>query len=840
MARTRCTLFIGLAILTLLVADNRAAEESLLERDVLPLLTRHCLGCHGGLVKEGGLDLRTLPTMLRGGESGPAITSGHAAKSTLWQRVASDEMPAGDEREKLSAEEKATLRKWIDDGLPTVTQRQNDVAALLPAGVQHAPQVVAKAIDQHLTDLLSTAKLQPSPRTVDDAFLRRVYLDLTGHVPNATQAAAFLDSDDPQRRAHLIDTLLMTPDFGEQLGRTWRDWVMPPELPSSNNAGGQPHAEAKAFGSWLGKKFAADEPWDKITRDILTVQGETKNNPQVIFFGLVGQGGQTTADGSARAAAALFMGVQLQCARCHDDPYRDWSQQEHWALAAFFGRSQGDFKKLEIGKGPSKKPGEIVIPGDAFKNSGTTVQTSFLRGADFRVKGDEDLRKSFVDWLVAKENPYFARSFVNRLWFYLLSRGIVNPIDDLRELNPPSHPGLLKLLTQEFVASNYNVKHLFRCVCNSLAYQRTTRVEPATDELTRRALTTAFGRVPLRVMTADMLYDSLKQVYGDSNFDSRTNVEHSTVGMSAAVADPHLEFQRRFGTNEEDATDFTHGVAQMLTLLNHPRLLGGSQAVDTYWTNLPPLSARQGQRLANLERQIQWPHAEKPLTAKETPKPIVLAAINAKRNEDPFPAVRAHFVRFTIEEGSQSCLDELEIYGPDSPLNHALSASGAMATASSLLPGYPIHQIAHLNDGLHGNAHSWISNENGGWAQIKLSAAQTIDRVIWGRDREGRYQDRLAQQYRIEVSLDGTTWTKVSDASRRGANPKPAPPQIVLTPAKALQMVDWLYLSTLSRRPTEEESKEALAYTAKIADGRKALAGVLWMLVNRSEFLLVR
>ena len=208
MARTRCTLFIGLAILTLLAAENCAAEESLLERDVLPLLARHCLGCHGGLVKEGGLDLRTLPAMLRGGESGPAIAAGQAAKSALWKRVASDEMPAGDEREKLSAEEKEVIQKWIDDGLPTVSQRQKDVAALLPAGTQHPPHVVAEAIDQHLTELLSAAKLRPSPRTDDEAFLRRLYLDLTGHVPNAEQAAAFLDSDEPERRAHLVDTLL--------------------------------------------------------------------------------------------------------------------------------------------------------------------------------------------------------------------------------------------------------------------------------------------------------------------------------------------------------------------------------------------------------------------------------------------------------------------------------------------------------------------------------------------------------------------------------------------------------------------------------------------------------
>ena len=830
----------GLAVVALLAAGARAADESLLERDVLPVLTKHCLGCHGGLVQEGGLDLRTLPSMLRGGESGPAIEAGHADTSELWKRIANDEMPAGEEREKLSARDKEVMRKWIDAGLPTVSERQKHVEARLPAGKQHDPLEVARAIDQHIAEFLSAAKLKPSPVTDDAAFLRRLYLDLTGRVPTADQAAAFLDGDGPGRRAKLIDALLDTPDFGEQFGRTWRDWVMPAELPSDNNAGTQPYAEARAFGSWLGKKFAADEPWDKITHDILTVQGETKNNPQVIFFGLVGQGGQTSTDGSARAAASLFMGVQLQCARCHDDPYRDWSQQEHWALAAFFGRSQGDFKKIAIGTGPSKKPGEIVIPGDAFKNSGTTVLTSFLRGADFTVQGDEDLRKSFVDWLVAKENPFFARSFANRLWFYLFSRGIVNPIDDFRELNPPSHPGLLKLLAQEFVASRYNVKHLFRCMCNSLVYQRTTSMGAATDEQTRGALTTAFGRMPLRVMTADMLYDSLKQVYGDGKLDLRTSIEHTTVGMSAAVADPHLEFQRRFGTNEEDATDFTHGVEQMLTLLNHPRLLGESRALDAYWTKLPALSERQEQLLAKLGDEVKWPQSDEPKPPEKPQKPPSLPLASAVRNDDPFSVVKAQFVRFTIEQGPQSCLDELEVYGPGSETNLALASSGAVATASSLLPGYSIHQIAHLNDGKHGNAHSWISNENGGWAQIKLPAATETNRVVWGRDREGRYTDRLAQRYRIEVSLDGKTWTRVSDSSRRNPDQKPAPPTIVLTPAKALQAIEWLYLSTLSRRPTEQEAKEALAYAARTKGGRKALTGVLWMLVNRSEFILVR
>ncbi|MBM83202.1 MAG: hypothetical protein CMJ78_21790 [Planctomycetaceae bacterium] len=580
-------LFVGCVTVVSLLCGNAMAAEtpSLLERDVLPILTKNCLGCHGGLVKEGKLDLRTVPAMLQGGESGPAIEAGDSAKSQLWQRIQSDEMPAGDDREKLSAREKVIIKAWIDGGLPTVSEQQTNVDTLLPAGTRHDAGEVASAVDRHLESFLKTSELTASSLTDDEEFLRRVYLDLIGRVPTAEQAAAFLDNTKPERRAELIDSLLASPDFGQQFGRTWREWVCPPELPSDGNAGTQPYSEARTFGDWMGKKVAANEPWDKITREILTASGEIKNSPQIIFFGLAGKGGSISADGTSRAVASLFMGVQIQCARCHDDPYRDWAQSEYWGLAAFFGRSQGNFKKIEIGKGPSKDPGKIGIPGSAFRNAGMTIDASFLRTKEskpFDAKAAKDLRTPFVDWLVDKDNAYFARSFVNRTWFYLFSRGIVNPIDDFRELNPPSHPGLLQLLANEFAASNYDIKHLYRCLCRSNAYQRSTRVSPGIDQPARDALTTAFGRMPMRLLNADMLYESLKQVYADSKLDLRTSSKDSSVGMAAPVRDQWLEFHRRFGTNEDDATDFTHGVATMLTMINHPRLLAGSSALDKY------------------------------------------------------------------------------------------------------------------------------------------------------------------------------------------------------------------------------------------------------------------
>jgi hypothetical protein len=350
-------------------------------------------------------------------------------------------MPPNDK--KLSAADKETLRQWIVAGLPTLARRQGKVDPLLSANEKHEPKQVAAAIDRHLDAFLATARLTAAPRSDDAEFLRRVYLDLAGRVPTAEQAAAFLDSQDGDKRAKLIDTLLATPEFGEQLGRTWRDWICPPELPSDGNAGSQPHAQAQNFGRWLGQRFAAGDPWDRITREVLTVEGEIKNKPQVIFFGLVGEGGHATPEGSARAVASLFLGVQLQCAQCHDDPYRSWAQKDYWGVAAFFGNVSADFNKV------SEKPpaAPLTIPKSAFKNAGTTVQAAFLDGKAVP-PAKESLRAPFLDWLTAKDNPYFARAFANRLWFYFFSRGLVHPVDDFRELNPPSHPGLMQLRTR--------------------------------------------------------------------------------------------------------------------------------------------------------------------------------------------------------------------------------------------------------------------------------------------------------------------------------------------------------------------------------------------------------
>jgi hypothetical protein len=277
-----------LAVFVLVSSRIAAAADPLLERDVLPILAKQCMGCHGGLKKEGKLDLRTVAAMLKGGESGPAVKPGSIEQSILWKRISDDEMPEG--KNKLSAKEKSVLRQWISAGMPTLADRMGKQAdPLLPAQKKYEPQQVAETIDRHINTTLASAKLKPAPRSDDAEFLRRVYLDLTGRVPTGQQAAAFLDDAHNDKRAKLIDTLLATPEFGEQFRRTWRDWICPPELPSDANGGKQPHREAQAFGKWLGERFAAGNSWDKIVREILTVEGKSRTSHRSFSSGWSGR-----------------------------------------------------------------------------------------------------------------------------------------------------------------------------------------------------------------------------------------------------------------------------------------------------------------------------------------------------------------------------------------------------------------------------------------------------------------------------------------------------------------------------------------------------------------------
>lgn len=480
---------------------------------------------------------------------------------------------------------------------------------------------IAGRIDSRIEEVLKTQKLAPVAIAGDVEFMRRAYLDITGRVPTVEQAKAFLDSKQVDKRRQLIDELLASENYGEQLGRVWRDWIAPAELPSEGNGGNQPIKATRNLGVWFAKQFNSNQPWDKIVESIINVEGNLKEHPQGLFYSLVGTDtGIPEPAGATRAVSTLFLGLDLQCAQCHDDPYRDWQQTDFWAMAAFFRNMEGRFngryfdsitesfgKKLGKGgkkttTGDSSPNGSITIPKDSFKNAGTVVSARFVMADAVSAKEKQPLRPVFANWLVSKENPYFARAFVNRTWAYFFGRGLVLPIDDMREGNPPSHPEVLDLLTEEFVDSNFDVKHLIRCLVNTRAYQRTSA---AKNDAERKALG-RFGRRPVKLMSADQLYDSLKLALADPKLDLRTydSKESKRFGESSPVGDEYTEFQRLFETDENDSTNFTHGIPQFLALLNHPRVSSGGPKVERMLKDkMEPAAAVEELYLSTLSRR---------------------------------------------------------------------------------------------------------------------------------------------------------------------------------------------------------------------------------------------
>jgi hypothetical protein len=236
------------------------------------------------------------------------------------------------------------------------------------------------------------------------------------------------------------------------------------------------------------------------------------------------------------------------------------------------------------------------------------------------------------------------------------------------------------------------------------------------------------------------------------------------------------------------------------------------------------------------QREIVAAARQRLVAAAAAKKPAgdaaTLPAVNARRNEDSFAPITAKFVRFTIirTNSGQPCLDELEVFGPADETNLALASAGSKAMASSLLPGYAIHQIHHLNDGKYGNSHSWISNEPGGWAQIEFAKAAEVNRVVWGRDRDGRYTDRVPQDYRIEVSLDARNWTRVGDASRRATPDRSPDSQIAdkeilesLTPAERQAYDDLERESQTVQTQINALSPLPTTYTIRDGQGQAAM-----------------
>ncbi len=327
----------------------------------------------------------------------------------------------------------------------------------------------ANLIDTHLVTEWKKLGLLPGKLSSDEDFLRRVSLDLIGTLPTPDEIRRFLADPDSKKRAKLIDALLDRAEYADYWSIKWSDLLR----------AHRKHLGEKglaSFNDWLRQSLRDNRSLDKLVRELLTAQGNLfTNGPAAFYFvdRLPDELGETTAQ--------VFLGVRLQCAKCHHHPFEVWTQDDYHGMAAFFPR----VKRKDTGEnGQFGGAQSIRLDSEGtwkHPTTGKTVAPQVLGGKALKLDDPADPRAALADWIVAKDNPYFARNVANRYWGYLFGRGLVESLDDIRATNPATFPALLDALAADFAKSNYDLKHLLRTVCNSRAYQLACDLKPARD-----------------------------------------------------------------------------------------------------------------------------------------------------------------------------------------------------------------------------------------------------------------------------------------------------------------------------------------------------------------------
>lgn len=381
--------------------------------------------------------------------------------------------------------------------------------------VDHSREPIRNFIDQHVLRTLTDLRLTVSPVADDATYLRRVHLDLIGRLPQREEVVEFLagTTDSATKRQQCVDRLLDSDAFVEYW--TYRFSNLLRVLPQPNDTQG-----AQAYHAWIGQQIRNRVPMDVVARQLLTAVGDSHQ---------VGPANFARSSPDARAQAELvsqvFMGSRLQCANCHNHPLDRWTQDDYHGLAAVFARLER---------------GQVVML--ASRGAVTNVRTG--EPAIPRIPGlkylsvDKDARETLADWLTSPDNPYFAKSFVNRLWRGLFGRGLVEPADDMRDTNPATHPELLDQLGRDFIENRYDLRHTLRRIVNSATYSRSG----ATDNINvddDRFYSHALKRALEPEVMADALYDAtgVSDKYGDSPVGMRAvgmvNILTPSVALDA-------------------------------------------------------------------------------------------------------------------------------------------------------------------------------------------------------------------------------------------------------------------------------------------------------------------
>lgn len=351
-------------------------------------------------------------------------------------------------------------------------------------------------IDAAVFKKLKQLGLPPSQLCDDATFIRRVTVDLCGRLPTVEETQVFLNDGGADKRDRLVKTLVDSDDYAAYFANKWA------AILRNKRASDQDKVATYAFHDWIKQSFYENKPYDQFVREIITASGEVGVNPPAGWY-------REVRDLSAQVedTAQLFLGLRIQCARCHHHPFETWSQQDYYGFAAFYS---------QVGRKPGKDGRERifqrhVVAQTPNPKTGQQVLATGLGSGPAKITKDDDARHALADWMSKPENPFFAKALVNRYWKHFFSRGLVDPEDDMRVTNPASNPELLDALADDFKSSNFDLKRLVTNICTSQTYQLSA-IPNEWNQTDKQS----FSRYYPKRLNAEVLLDAVNQVTGTS------------------------------------------------------------------------------------------------------------------------------------------------------------------------------------------------------------------------------------------------------------------------------------------------------------------------------------
>ena len=421
----------------------------------------------------------------------------------------------------------------------------------------------ANLVDKAVFAKLKLMTIQPSDLCPDEDFLRRAYLDVCGLLPTPEEVTLFISDKAPDKRAKLVDQLLDRSEFSDFWALKWSDVFR------SNRKSIQVKG-VHGFQLWLRDHLSRNTPMDAIIREMLTANGNTFNNPPANYYRIA-----KDPQSLAETTAQLFFGVRMQCAKCHNHPFEAITQDDYYATAAFFARVKTKKDSVNAPKTPQDTAvAEVVFAGRDGEvtqpRSLKVMAPKFLKGATPEIPAGKDRREVFAEWLTTPDNPFFAKSIVNRVWYHVVGKGIVDPVDDFRESNPASNDDLLNGLAKDFAEHKFDLRHLVRTIMLSRTYQLS-----ATPNDSNKDDAKYFSHAVTKLLSAEQLLDALCDV---------TQVPEKFAGLpmgTRAIQLPDGEvnhpFLKTFGQPARELAcecerESDSNLAQALQLINGPTI----------------------------------------------------------------------------------------------------------------------------------------------------------------------------------------------------------------------------------------------------------------------------